>query len=316
MFSRHKGKIAKVLALIAMLVLVGIDAQEIFRIGSIKNATPIILETSIDILLLVSLYFILRMEISDKEKAKNRLARTLEELKVLNSRLEEANRFKQKSMHMAAHDLRNPIGAIMGYAEILQAHDMIGDNELEIIAKIQEAAVALMALVSDLLESSALEAHALTIKQDVVDLSSVVRKSIDDLEPQASRKRQKIDFSGAFPVQVVGDRGRLQQIVTNLIDNAIKYSPFGRDIRIDLGHDERIARLAIHDKGPGLSELELTEIFKPFSRTKKTPTAGEPSTGLGLSIVKSLVELHGGRIWAESQGLGHGSNFIVELPQA
>ena len=131
----------------------------------------------------------------------------------------------------------------------------------------------------------------------------------------SAHKQQTLDVSDVKPSVVVGDEERLWQVVDNLISNAIKYSPLGSTIIVRCHRNTSVARLSVQDFGPGLTDEDKAKLFGHFQRLSAQPTAGENSSGVGLSIVKKIVELHKGRIWVESE-YGKGATFIVELPVA
>src|SRR5262249_50560233 len=146
------------------------------------------------------------------------------------------------------------------------------------------------------------------------ELVALAFSVVESHRPRATSKEQKLQFVAApAPVAVVVDAGVMVQVIENLVSNAVKYSPAGKNIFVRLRGEQNAARLEVQDEGPGLSAEDQKKLFGKFARLSAKPTGGEHSTGLGLSIVKKMVEAMNGRVWCESQ-LGHGATFIVALP--
>ena len=240
-----------------------------------------------------------------------------DELKCTVEALREADEARGKLMSMAAHDLKNPLVGIRGLAQVLLegAGDHAGGAEkLEKLALIRSATQQMLETVQDLLESVAAKKGKVVLNERSVSLPSLVDWVLMSVHPQAGAKRQILRFvRPSDPCVVEGDQGRLREVVTNLLSNAVKYSPKGSLIEVRLQREKDTVRLAVEDEGPGLTEDDKQRLFEPFQRLSAQPTGGEPSSGLGLYIVRRLVELHGGRVWAESTP-GTGSTFFVALP--
>lgn len=232
-----------------------------------------------------------------------------------NIELNEANQFKSKLLGVAAHDLKNPLNNIIGSAQLVLSELTDDSEHKEWLVAILSSAKRMAGLVSDLLESSAASLGAILIKPEIFNLSDTVRKIVAIFSTPATKKNQQIDCQIDENVLVHGDEARMIQVLDNLVSNAIKYSPFQADIFVRLSRSGESIRLEVQDEGQGLSEADLTKLFGQFQRLSSLPTGGEHSTGLGLHIAKHIVELHGGKIWAESKGKAQGTTFFVELPQ-
>jgi signal transduction histidine kinase len=165
-----------------------------------------------------------------------------------------------------------------------------------------------------MLQSDAIEGGHLTPERHVVDLGLLGLATSGILQPQAAAKKQRIHAATDEGCIVEGDEDWLRQVLENLLGNAIKYSPERRSIWLAVRKDGGHVRLEVKDEGPGLSDEDKGRLFGRFQRLSARPTGGESSTGLGLSIVKQLVERHGGRVFAESEGRGRGTTFVAELP--
>ena len=172
----------------------------------------------------------------------------------------------------------------------------------------------MLGIVHKMLQSDAIEGGLLNPVRGVVDLGRLGLATSGILQPQAEAKKQRIHAIAEEGCLVEGDEDWLRQVLENLLGNAIKYSPERRSIFMSVRKGDGVLRLEVRDEGPGLTDDDKAKVFGRFQRLSARPTGGESSTGLGLSIVKQLVERHRGRVWAESKGRGQGATFIVELP--
>jgi signal transduction histidine kinase len=217
-------------------------------------------------------------------------------------------------LNTTAHDLKNPLTTIPVRADLikLKKHDpAVVDNMCD---QIKVASLNMVRIIDELLQSGSLEAGKIHLLLMKLNLSFLVSNVVSMNQPLAERKKQTIHFSSEMDVFVRADEGKLTEIADNLINNAVKYAPPGTNIytRVLIKNDKAI--IEIQDEGPGLTSDDQMQLFQRFMRLSAQPTGGEQSTGLGLSIVKVLVEAHNGRIWAESEGKDQGAKFIVELP--
>lgn len=256
-----------------------------------------------------------RRSARERAEANARLAQALDTAEQARSRAEEADRIKSEMLGIAAHDLRNPLSSIVGFADLIRAERESIEDARRHAGIIVAAAERTLKLVSDLLEASVLDAGQIRLQQTPSDLSVLIAEAIARVNGRAQAKQQQIDFRPASGVIVMADAERLDQVFENLLSNAVKFSPAKGLIEVWVEQDAERARVSIRDYGPGLSEDDRRQLFRRFQRLSARPTGGESSTGLGLAIVKDLVELHGGRVRAESEGLGRGATFIVELPR-
>ncbi|MBI3260125.1 MAG: tetratricopeptide repeat-containing sensor histidine kinase [Ignavibacteriae bacterium] len=232
-----------------------------------------------------------------------------------NAELEIANKLKTKLLGIAAHDLKNPLGNIIGFVKMLLEETPTESEHHEMLTMINESSQNMLKLIGDLLESSAAEIGAMTLELDTIDAAEILRTVIYSNISSAQVKKQRIE-STIENLNIIADSKRLRQVVENLVGNAIKYSHSDKNITIRLFRNNTNARIEVQDEGQGLTQDDLSKLFGQFQRLSAQPTGGETATGLGLSIVKQIVELHGGRIWAESEGKNKGATFIVELPLA
>jgi signal transduction histidine kinase len=238
------------------------------------------------------------------------------ELKKSNAELDEANRFKTEILSIAAHDLKNPLMAIMGFTEIVAA-ELPADHQLQtLLQHTKTTAYSMGKLIHDLLDSAAVELGNIQISHQYVPLGKLVNAMIERYGVAAETKEQVFVVDIAEEIVIEGDSERLEQVFDNLISNAVKYSALGGTITVRMCLCGGMARAEIQDDGPGLSQVDQEKLFGFFQRLSAAPTGGESSNGVGLAIVKKIVDLHGGRIWCQSskdEGIA-GATFIVELP--
>ncbi len=257
-------------------------------------------------------------EIREKEsiRQENReLSEAYCRLDAANQRLQEANRLKSEFLSIAAHDLKSPLQVIMGFAEHILMTPGQSDTVYHDAEKIFRGTERMLRIVKQLLDTTALESGKLTLHKSRIDVGELAKRVVQQNQPLAERKQQKIHFSAQQSCFAVVDADRMCEVLDNLLNNAIKFSPPGKDIYVTV---ENVSgnggvRLSVRDEGPGLSVGDQKKMFGKFVRLSAQPTNGESSTGLGLSLVKQLVELHGGRVWVHSAGKGGGATFFVEI---
>ena len=233
-------------------------------------------------------------------------------------RLRRANAFKREIIGTVAHDLKNPLGVVMGRCEILK--DIVEGapvgSELahEQIRHIEESGRRMLAMVDALLADAMEDALDITLRLERIDLGRLVRQVVETGRPAAASKGQTLTVSAPESLMIEGDADRPWEAIENLVSNAVKYTPAGGRIDVSAALAGAEAVVAVRDTGPGLSPEDVARLFGRFQRLSARPTAGESSTGLGLSIAKKIVDLHGGRIAAESEGLHRGAIFSIALP--
>lgn len=243
--------------------------------------------------------------------------RTHLELKHARQRLREMNDEKNEFMGIVAHDLRNPLSAIKGYAEIILEETQSDSPEAaELAQRIQEVARRMTDMVQKLLDANAAERGEFKVELAPHNLARLAQQVADAARPSAEKKQQSLRLGCPdSPLMAALDPGVTIAVLENLISNAIKYSPAGKAIQIRVNANQGAVRCEVADEGPGISAADQQRLFGRFARLTAKPTAGESSTGLGLSIVKRMVEAMNGRVWCESEP-GRGATFIVEFEQA
>lgn len=210
-----------------------------------------------------------------------------------------------------SHELRTPLTSIIGFAEMLTE---IGtsDEEREFSGYIVRESRYLENLIGNLLDSSRIEAGRLSLDRHRIDLGAVVRDAVDLVGYVFPARQADLDITAA-PLPVDGDPGRLRQVVTNLVENAAKYSRPGDPITVEASGDGDTVRVTVEDGGPGIPAAEREAVFDRFHRLQGS---GQNGTGIGLFLVRQLVDAHGGRVWCEAGAGGRGIRFVVELPAA
>src|SRR4051794_29266205 len=233
------------------------------------------------------------------------------------SEAERIGRMKDEFLATLSHELRTPLSAILGWSQLLQ-HDTPDAAMLrEGLEVIERNARVQTQLISDLLDMSRIISGKLRLDVEQVELASVIGAAIDSARPSAEFKQirlHKVLDPSAGPVS--GDPNRLQQVVWNLLSNAIKFTPKGGKVEVLLERVNSHVEISVSDTGQGISADFLPHVFDRFRQADSSTTRRQGGLGLGLAIVKQLVELHGGRISADSNGEGQGSTFTVTIPLA
>ena len=229
---------------------------------------------------------------------------------------EHANRAKDEFLAVLSHELRTPLTSTLGWTRLLREKRLQGPEADRAIAAIERSAKTQERLVEDLLDVSRIIAGRLHLERTVVRLSDPVRAAVDELRPIAEEKRITLGVALEAMPMVDGDPVRIQQIVTNLLTNAIKFTPAGGNVIVSVRERIGQAEVVVSDTGIGIAADFLKSIFEPFSQADSGPRRLHRGLGLGLSIVRHLVKLHRGSVDAVSRGPGTGSAFIVRLPLA
>jgi signal transduction histidine kinase/DNA-binding NarL/FixJ family response regulator len=234
-------------------------------------------------------------------------------------RLRRANAFKSEILGKVAHDLKNPLGVITGRTEMmtdfLEVQPTPTEKVRSQIKHIRDSAERLIGMVDTLLADAMADALNISIRPEPIEIPDLVREVVESSQPLLDKKGQQIELNAPESLTVSGDPDRLREAIDNLVSNAIKYSPIGGRIGIAVRYEGDDVVIDVSDKGPGLSPEDVSRLFGRFQRLSAKPTGGESSTGLGLSIVKRIVELHGGQVTAQSPGPGSGTTFTIALPR-
>jgi CheY-like chemotaxis protein len=230
-------------------------------------------------------------------------------------KLREANRIKDEFLAILSHELRTPLTSVLAWTKLLRTgklDDVTFDRALEMIDRNARAQAR---LIEDLLDISRIIAGKLPLDIRPVELVSVIKTAVETMRPEADAKSIRLQMVvGTEGKIVVGDSFRLQQVILNLLSNAIKFSPNGGEVVVRLMYTDSQARITLTDTGSGISAEFLPYVFERFRQADGSTTRAQGGLGLGLAIVRHLVEMHGGTVQAESPGEGQGSRFTVSIP--
>ncbi len=278
----------------------------------------------------------LRFAQLDLQESHLQLSKAMRELESRNDELRDLNQEKNMILGMVSHDLKNPIVAVQGLAEMMATEDFAAEQYKEFAQVIKETSNRMFGLVKNFLDVARAEEGRLRIMLIQFDIGDVVELTLKNYEQQAAKKNIQIHYVKPItPATVYADESLTLQVLDNLISNALKYTAPGKDVAVDiqvvqvLRHNVTLfnnemnnldesafvqcVRVSVTDEGPGLTDQDKTKLFGKFARLSAQPTGGESSTGLGLAITKRLIETMNGRIWCESE-YGFGSRFTFELP--
>jgi two-component system phosphate regulon sensor histidine kinase PhoR len=241
--------------------------------------------------------------------------RAREEITEANRRLKELDRLKSDFLNTVSHELRTPLTSIKWSTESLSALSKNWDEETfsKLLRIIRDDNQRLTKLVEQLLSFSKLDAGQLAPKFEPVALEELVEKAALEMEPIAASKDIEITIVGSSPDPIIADREQVRLLLTNLLDNAIKYSPRHSQISIALAQNETDSTISINDSGIGINKEDIDNIFDRFYRADRAEVRDETGTGLGLAIVKGILDAHAGSVSVESV-VGEGSTFRVRLP--
>ena len=230
---------------------------------------------------------------------------------------EAANRAKDEFLATVSHELRTPLNGVFGWARMLQSADMDDATRERAVAAIVRGAAAQARLIEDLLDISRIVIGKVQLDVQRLDLRDVVTVALDTVRPAAAAKGIAIEMqTAAAPLIVLGAENRLQQVIWNLLMNAVKFTPRHGRARLSLQQRDGDAELTVSDSGEGIAAHVLPYVFDRFRQEDSSSTRAHAGLGLGLALVRHLVELHGGSVTAESPGKGQGATFVVRLPLA
>ena len=308
---------------IALLTAALLSAPFVLLVQYLRDAplnapAIVIAATAISIFVLMRLVGILRAleRLRERERSARADAEQAQMLLALqNDQLVEADKLKDEFVALISHDLRTPLTSIIGYVELsLEDVEPPLDDErrgyLQIVSRSSER---LLRLVDDLLFVARLQAGRLILERSDLDLSTIAAQAAQEARPRAEAKQLELEFIGGSPVMIEGDKGRIFQLLDNLISNAIKFTPEGGRVEVRAVPADGIAVLEVSDTGIGLGPDEAELVFDRFFRSSRVVAQQVPGTGLGLFIARAIVAAHAGTIAASPRD-GDGTTFHVELP--
>lgn len=237
-----------------------------------------------------------------------------EELRRRNCELEEADRQKDNFLSAVAHELRSPLTVLTLVAQLLKLPQPDSKSHEKTLSRLEHQTAHMARLIEDLLDMTKVRCGTFTLRREVVDLRTVLGDAVDLAQPLIDGRGHHLEVVHLFePLWVHGDPARLIEVVTNLLNNAAAYTPMGGHIRISAAAEGETAVVRIRDNGVGIAKEMLSRVFELFTRAD--PIGGNGAgLGIGLALVRRLVELHGGTVEATSDGLDRGSEFVVRLP--
>ncbi|MGB7444440.1 MAG: response regulator [Coleofasciculaceae cyanobacterium] len=254
-------------------------------------------------------------DISDRKQIEAERAELLKKEQKARAEAEKANRLKDEFLATLSHELRTPLNAIVGWSALLRKQKLTPEKTVRAIEIIERNAQSQTQLIEDLLDISRIIRGKLQLNTHIVDLQQIILSALDTLKPAAEAKQIQLQSTLEPATNLVrGDGDRLQQIIWNLLSNAIKFTSMGGCVTVSLQWWNGFAQIQVQDNGKGIPADLVPYIFERFRQVESSSTRTEGGLGLGLAIVRNLVELHGGTVWCESSGLGKGSTFIVQLP--
>jgi PAS domain S-box-containing protein len=231
-------------------------------------------------------------------------------------RLEKADRQKNEFLAMLAHELRNPLAPIRNAGEILARTTQQGELAKKATDILQRQVTHLTRLVDDLLDVSRITQGRIELQRHVVQLAEIVAQAVETVDPLLKERNHYISVQTTNGIRVHGDPARLLQSIVNVLTNAAKYTDMGGQIRVEVFRADAMAKVTISDNGYGISPDMLDTIFELFVQSQRTLDRAQGGLGIGLSVVRRLIEMHGGTVTAFSPGLGKGSTFEISLPLA
>lgn len=241
-----------------------------------------------------------------------------EEMRAAKEAAEQANRAKDEFLATVSHEVRAPITSILGWIRMMQMNLVDPENHASALEKIAASTMALSKLVDDILDVSRLNSGKLSLQMERIDdLSRVVHSVCEALSPAVAEKNIYVkETLSTEPLPVYGDADRLRQVFSNILSNALKFTPSNGHVSVSVERAGSNVRVAVEDTGEGIAPEFLPHVFERFQQGKKADSRRYGGLGLGLFIVKQLVEEHRGRVDVQSRGAGYGTTVIVELPGA
>ncbi|HUP55184.1 MAG TPA: ATP-binding protein [Methylomirabilota bacterium] len=280
------------------------------RLGALElfvEGSPLFVADDLGVLQLISRRAILAAEREE----------VLAEREALIRELRSASAAKSDFLAAMSHELRTPLNSIIGFSELLErpltsnGHDPATVEEFA--GHIHGSGMHLLELINEVLDLAKVEAGKVELHLTVFDLEALVRHTVDTMQPLAARKSIQLQAKADGPIEVEADEGRIRQVIFNLLSNALKFTPTGGSVDVELSREGSSARVVVVDTGPGIPPEDQAAIFDAFQQA--SAAVGHVGTGLGLTLARQLIEAHGGTIHLESE-VGRGSRFAVVLPVA
>lgn len=255
------------------------------------------------------------LDVTERARLREERERLLEQEYQARLQAEEASRLKDEFLATVSHEVRTPLNAILGYARMLRGGRLKGEAAQSAMEIIERNATVQAQLIEDLLDVSRIITGKMRLELRPIEISAVIESALESVRPAAAAKKIQLQPVLASDIGLIlGDVARLQQVVWNLLSNAIKFTPQGGRVQIILQRTDSQIEVVVRDNGQGIKAEFLPYVFERFRQADGTSTRTAGGLGLGLAIVRNLVELHGGKVLAESAGEGQGATFTLHLP--
>jgi len=310
---RFRAFNSKALASEILVVALAVATLSILFIRTLTNVRIV---AAFTFLLVCIMGYLLVRNVRREVEQRRRLEKLTVDLEQANERLKELDQMKSEFLSVATHQLRAPLTAMRGYASLIVEGNFgsVSEEQKEPLFRIMESGRTMANSIEDYLNVSRIEQGRMKFESAPFDLCKLAKTVVEELTPGAARKNLSLSMDATCEeLTVTGDVGKIKQVMTNFVDNAIKYTPAG-SITV---HTERVggvARFRVTDTGTGIAADELPSLFSKFTRARGANKVNTTGTGLGLYVAKVLIEGHKGKTWAESDGVGKGSRFIFEIP--
>jgi len=258
----------------------------------------------------------LQNEINERKRMEQEIQNMNEQLEAQNKELGKASRAKSDFLARMSHELRTPLNVVMGFTELMldQVPGEINEEQRQCLDDVLTSSRDLLGLINGVLDLSKVEAGKVELRRESIALPAVVESVTSAMMAVLSQRKQSldVDLDDGLPL-FQADEARLRQVFFNLLSNASKFTPDGGKLRIEASRKDGWCQVSVSDNGIGVKEEDLKQIFEPFYQADTSMTRERRGTGLGLALVKEIVEMHGGQVWVESK-YGKGSRFIFTLP--
>jgi signal transduction histidine kinase len=310
---RHKMMDIKLIVSQTLAILLSLFL--LFEVLSSTDIIQLVINVFVFVFVLIVSVWLVK-NVMKEIKQREKLESLTKELQIANERLKELDQAKTDFLSITSHQLRTPLSAIKGYLSMLEEGDFgkLSKKQTDIIGILLRNSERLIRLINIFLNISRIESGRLKIIKSPNDLNRLISDIVKSLQLEADEKHINLDFKPIDLPPLSFDSDKLSDVILNLIDNAIKYTPVGGKVSISVKSKDDYVVLSIHDNGIGIAYEELDQLFEKFRRGKEINKVDTSGNGLGLYIAKIIITGHGGNIWAESEGEHKGSTFKFTLP--
>ncbi len=318
-YGIFKHRIFNVRIIVTEVLIFFVWLTAFLRIVFAETTAAVIFNTIAFSILVIIGYWLVR-SVTREVETREKLEELTVKLRSTNARLRELDRQKSEFLSIATHQLRGPLAAIRGHLSLILEgnYGAVSDKTHEVVSQMYRTSGLMAQTITDFLNVSRIEQGRMQYEKTVFDCRELTAEIVDELAASATAKGLSLtlqEHKDARPAYVYADYPKIRHIVFNLVDNAIKYTPEGWvHISVMRTDARRTVRIIVADTGIGISAQELPGLFEKFVRARKASGININGTGLGLYVAREMVRAHDGRIWAESEGEGKGSRFVVELP--